>query len=236
MYIHFSVDDVFGCFNWLRKTNAKSIYESFVFETLKRIHDKYGIEITLYCMFGNGINTLADIPNIWKKELYLEKDWLHFGFHCFEPESDYTNSDYDTIFSQYNMFKKEIIRITGTDFLSDTIRIHYFSGNVETTKALKKQGITTLLCADDNRINYGLSEEKNRLIMNERQLTDCDTGMIFIHTDFRVERLDTVDVHYIEEKMKSKQLVFFTHEVFLRDEKIISNIFEIMDVVTRDSK
>lgn len=65
MRVHFSVDDIFGSLKWLTKNQkeVKDIYASFVFSTLKELHEKYGIKVTLYCLYSDGEWCLEDISD-----------------------------------------------------------------------------------------------------------------------------------------------------------------------------
>lgn len=236
MYIHFSIDDVFGCFNWLNKVKSQSIYESFVFDSLKKIHSKYGIEITLYCLCTDGNNSLSDIPDIWKDEIYSERSWLHFGFHGFMPGSNYTNENAEIVKKQYDYFANQIYRIAGVTEPAKTLRLHYYSGNKEIIEMLYEKGIRTLLCADDSRISYGLESEQNNTVLKNGMYFDSCSGIKFLHTNFRVEKLEIVDLRDIEKMVKEEQLIFFTHETLLKDSKIVDKIYQILDFVTYMSR
>lgn len=232
MKLHFSIDDVFGAFRWLTKTDAESIYESFVFNTVKKIHKKYGIEITLYCMYKVGDYCLEDIPNKWIDEFVESSSWLKFGFHSYTDMSEYSRTSGNVIAEEYSKTITQLERITGGRNLANIIRLHYFSGNIEVLKALRKEGVQGFLCADDNRICYGLNKEENNMIRQEGHIYDECLKLDFYHTDFRLEHLENGYENVIREKIrKQNQLVFFTHEPFLENENIyrkIENIFNII--------
>lgn len=131
MNVHFSVDDVLKSFGYLERINAVSIYESFVFSTLRDIHVRYNIPIDVYCMYKSGDCILSNISDRWKRELYETRDWLRFGFHAYSDDSNYNYVTEKEFEKQYTDFSREIKRITGQEELSEIIRLHYFSGNKE---------------------------------------------------------------------------------------------------------
>lgn len=229
MNIHFSVDDIFGSFMYLKKTNAKTIYDSFVFKTLRELHDEFAITISAYCLYSIEGRCLTEIPDQWKTELQMVENWLSFGFHGLHENSNYNNQSGSQIKEDYQKLEKEIKRITSHTQLSRIIRLHYFSGNKEVIRALKECGVAGLLAADDDRISYGLDRAVNAELRMNGCLHDRETEMDFFRTDFRVENIDEDGVSPLIQEIKAQnRVVFFTHEHYLGNERVVKNIKEIL--------
>lgn len=233
--IHFSVDDVIGCFWWLtqNKDKVNSIFDSKVFAMAKMIHERYGISVSFYCMYTNGTITLADISDHWQKEFRENSDWLKFGFHCWEPKSNYTAVTKQQVIDEYNMVVKQLIRITGTqENITDMIRLHYFSGNREVVSGLTECGIKVFLCADDERISYGLTADDDNEIRKNGYYVDEEMKCSFVSTDIRIENIDSVKC--TAELHKDREfVVVFTHEKRLMEEIIQERIVELLDTLIR---
>lgn len=234
MRVHFSVDDIFGSLKWLTKNQkeVKDIYASFVFSTLKELHEKYGIKVTLYCLYSDGEWCLEDISDEWKGEFEKNSDWLKFGFHCYDNKTNYNQYTGSDVVLQYQKFRNQIVRIAGENSITNVLRLHYFSGNEEVVKALKKQGIKGLLCADDDRISYGLSEIDNQIVIEKGYFYDEKLDCEFYRTDFRVEKImdDFVDIREMIDA-EAQRIIFFTHETYLKDENIRKQIHCVLDAI-----
>ena len=227
MDIHFSVDDVFGAFLWLEKTNAESIYDSFVFSALKALHERYGISIDAYCIYKIGDRSLADVSDKWKDEFLQNEDWLRFGFHALTDDSNYTEMSPEEIERHYRIMEYDIKRITGCENLSEIIRLHYFSGNKATSQKLRALGIRALLTADDDRISYGLAEDEVSQLSEKGVYYDPEIDMTYYRTAFRIEKMDGDYCKSMYERFE--KLCFFTHEPLLNDHNIIARINEVLD-------
>lgn len=226
MDIYFSVDDVFGSFLWLEKTNAKTIYESFVFSTLKGLHEKYGISIDAYCIYRIGNRSLSDVSDRWKSEFCQCGDWLRFGFHSFTDETNYNESSSEEIQTHYEIMKHEINRITGCDCMADMIRLHYFSGNKTVARTLRNLGVHVLLTADDDRKSYGLQEKELSELNRTGTYYDKETDMMYYRTDFRVENMEN-DCYEVP-TVNNGRLCFFTHEPLLGRRDIVTRINDVL--------
>lgn len=230
--IHFSVDDTFGCFKWLTKNrdNVKTIFDSYVFQFAKEIYNKYGIRTSFYCMYTDGEFSLTDVPEQWKKEFLENKDWMKFGFHAFDDQSRYCETDEARIASDYGASVSSLKRICGEECITNKIRLHYFSASDVAVRYLVKQGIKSLLCADDNRGSYDLSPTEEKIMRIEGRYFSEKRNCEYIPTDVRVENIS--DIEGVVEKISclpGNQVEIFTHERFLRTESIRETIFSLFD-------
>lgn len=229
--IHFSVDDAIGCFWWLTKNKHKisSIFDSQVFATAKTIHERYHISVYFYCMYTNGVITLEDISDKWQKEFQENSDWLKFGFHCYEPMSNYNAVTKQQIINEYKTVVSQLIRITGTKKnITDIIRLHYFSGNKEVISGLTDCGVKVFLCADDERISYGLPIDVNNEIRKNGYFIDDNMECCFVGTNIRIENISSIkDITGLYKN--KKYIVVFTHEKRLMEEVIQERIIKLLD-------
>lgn len=223
MKIHFSIDDVIGCFLWLTRNDCDSIFESYVFKCAKDLYEMYGIHTTCNCMYSDGINNLSEVSGRFKTQFQENNEWLKFSFHCYGPDSNYKHANEKVVAEDFQKVIGELERITGGGkSISNIVRLHFFQGSAEVVEYLREQGIEILLTADDERGSYDLclQEEKE---LSERGLFRRNE-MTYIRTDFRVEREQSI------QRYDKETLVLFTHECFMGDVKIRDRLCEIMEV------
>lgn len=226
--IHFSVDDTFGCFNWLNynRKSIKKIFESSTFDFARKIYEKYGIYTHFYCMYTDGKNSLDNISIEWREQFQECNEWMKFGFHCYDGNSNYGLLLNKKIKNDYEKVTNALINIIGSEVcLTDTLRLHYFAGNEFTIRYLKQKGINKLLCADDNRKSYNLSEHADIKLKQTGYYYDEGIGMKFILTDLRIENVKDIEKEITRIKGLSRNnIVIFTHERFLKIEEIRSKL------------
>ena len=113
MKVHFSIDDVFGSLRWLTRNKCKSdeLYKSTTFEFVNSLHEKYDAEVTLYCLCQDDGFTLRDVPDTWRDEFVRNSDWLKFGFHCNDYDSNYNSCSVEEFKYQYDEFVNQYIFI-----------------------------------------------------------------------------------------------------------------------------
>lgn len=222
--IHFSVDDTLGCFIWLnrnRKT-VKNIFDSTTFGFSKYMHEKYGVATSFYCMYTDGNNMLNDVSVEFSEQFQKNKEWMKFGFHCYDSMSDYSVVSYEKIKSDYEKVVHELKRITGGgQCLTDTIRLHFFAGNDTVINCLKNNGINQLLCADDDRGSYNLSIEQEKLLKKNGTLCDSHTHMNYLTTDVRLEKVNDIKAEINKINQQGRDcVIIFTHEKYLKELEI----------------
>ena len=211
--IHISLDDTKGIFKYLSGYKCKSIFETRTLKYLKSINAKYGTEFTLYCMCRSGDFHLKMVPDCYKEEFQENEEWLHWGFHAYDENSDYANSKATRIRDEYMETMMELSRITGITEFSDVIRLHKFSGNLEVCKTLRSLGIKGLLTADDTRESYYLSHDQTIKIDEMGVIWDAAEDLYFLKSLTRLE--DCNDIKFeIEKAIKNNwtRIEIFTHE------------------------
>ncbi|MCI9142594.1 MAG: hypothetical protein HFH87_08230 [Lachnospiraceae bacterium] len=235
--IHFSVDDTFGCFQWLHKNykTVKGIFDSSTFGLAKKLYENYGVSTSFYCMYRNGENLLGDFVSEWQEQFQQCGEWMKFGFHCYDDRSNYSIVSPERIEKDYSNVMNALTRITGGGIcFTDTLRLHFFAGNTVTVKYLKKRGINRLLCADDNRGSYNLSENEERELKQQGFYHDPNTGMAYLPTDFRIENIN--DMKAVNRKvyeLPGDTIVLFTHERYLKEIEIRGKLEQFLKMCMR---
>ena len=184
--VHFSVDDTWICIKDITDNQYASVFENSFLGALKNLHDTYGICVTLNTF--NTISTdssysISNVPTSYQEEFQANKSWLKFAFHA---ESDVEN--YNTsigISTSYDTFVNAIYNLTGDyDCIDRVTRLGYFGGTLENVLAIKNKehGIIGLLCADDTRISYYLTEEQNNIVQKKGKYIDAEHEIFMIKT------------------------------------------------------
>lgn len=212
--VHFSVDDTIWLFENLGHFHYSSIFEQPTLGFFNNLHKRFGLKVSFYC-FGNfqGLS-LSDMKDCYRAEFSSNSDWLRFGFHGLTDES--TPPCGGGAQQDYAAVKRELVRITGEDSLTDFCRLHCFFGSRDTIKAMQKLGLRGLLCADDRRKNYYLSPLSNFILNMTGVYFDPTIRMQFLKTDLRIE---TSDMNACRNFSPGKRhLEIFTHEWALNEE------------------
>lgn len=228
MKIHFSVDDTINSFRWITKNSdsVHSIFESRVFSFAKYIYEMTGINTSFYCIYEQQDFCLRDVSTKWKQEFELNSDWLKLGFHCVDGKDNYKTATYDDGIAMYQKVANELIRIAGSGSITYKIRTHYFSGSYEFCRALSDMGIRCLLCADDKRGSYYLSESNEKKMKKRGYVVDSSFDMRFEPTHIRIEKLDSNWRSNLNDN--NGRVNIFTHERFLDDRDTASRLIKIV--------
>lgn len=201
MVMHFSVDDFIDAFLDLRNEKYQSLFEQPTFALLKRIHESCGAVFSCYCFYESGNGNLAEVPEDYAEEFQENGEWLRFGFHAYNTNSNYgsqkfTNGDWitdgETAAKHYECVMKELIRITGGGKCIDRFpRIHYYAGTLEDCKAWQQAeyGILGLITAEDNRICYYHDEAQWTKLIQKGVYQDEQQGIGFWRTCIRLENM-----------------------------------------------
>lgn len=230
--IHYSVDDFFDAFVNLTENEYPSIFEEEHFSYLKELHEDYGINVSAYVFFENEEYDLTDISGDYISEFKENSDWLKFGFHSLNIETDYEDADTQKAKGDYEKVVQELTRITGGDSAIDrTVRLHYYSASDEAIEGFQTSelGIERLLSPEDQRLAYNLDEEETSYLYQYDYFKD--NGLEFIKTDVRMENLDNPVEFYdnfIEQEELNDMLVLFTHEEYLIDSEIQDKTYELL--------
>lgn len=211
---HFSVDDTIWLFENLGHFGYRSIFEQPTLAFFRKLHEEFGLKTSFYC-FGSfqGLN-LSDMTGAYRDEFLANSDWLRFGFHAGTDGSRYTQAAQAA--EDYLSVRDDLIRIVGENSVTDFCRLHCFSGSKAAIKGMRKCGLRGLLCADDNRSNYYLSDTKNRRLNLKGSYYDWSMPMMFLKTDLRVETGE--EAAFRDLITDKRHIEAFTHEWALNEE------------------
>lgn len=210
-------DDTILLFEDISVNNYDSIFENSTLNWYKELHDKYGVVISCYVYYEDNNFNLSIFPSKYHKQFVENSDWLKFGFHAIDGDTNYKNGD---ITKDYIKTINELERIVGEESIDNVIRLQMFQGSyneIQELSELKDEPIKGLLTADDKRQSYYLSDENNEYIYSHDELYDSEIGIYFLSTDFRTEYVDNMDLKLKELSDDSwnnqtGDLVVFTHE------------------------
>lgn len=234
--IHLSFDDVNFAFEDITENRYKSIFSNKLFGFLKSMNEYYGLCCSLYCFYENENRTfnLSKCTGRFADELRQNRDWLKFGFHALNSTAAYDNKTAADITEDYSATVNELFRIAGgRDSLDTMPRLGFAKGNKECVRAIQncENGISGLLGADDDRIEYYLSDENNRVLLENGYFYDNENNIIFYMSEKRLEHIEDIDTYLksfiAEKKASGKTLIFFTHEhCFYKSEAEIKHKIE----------
>jgi O-antigen/teichoic acid export membrane protein len=234
---HFSMDDVIKIFEDLTKNEQKynSMFENETLGFFGDLHKKYGLVLSCYCYFEDGNFQLSQATRKFKKEFEENSNWLKFGFHGLNGNVRYENESAEKAANDYEKVISALIQTVGEISIDHIPRIHYYSGNRQVIDAFRNAdyGITGLLGADDDRVQYYFNEQERIKIRNSDCLYDSIMHLKIFSTDLRMEKIEDMDV--IQDSVRMNQLisgnnilVCFTHEWAL-NRKIKNNIIKYCD-------
>ena len=125
------IDDHSFVFTELTRQKPKHAFDHFYLAGLKKIHDEFGLKVTLNAFYRNDHDKagylLNEMPDTWKSEFEDNADWLKFSFHSYSefPDRPYLESSAEEIGKDYDLVKNEIIRFAGEKAFIQPIVIHW---------------------------------------------------------------------------------------------------------------
>lgn len=221
--IQISLDDTKGIFKYLtsHQESCNSIYETRTLSFLKELHETYGVEFILYCVFQDGNFALTQVPEKYRNQFLEAKDWLHFGYHAFEETLHDVAVTGQEITDAYQKMQQEIMRITGNENLAEVVRLHRFAGGKAVCRALHELGVKAFLTADDERDSYYLTQDKKEKLEQTGCYMDEEEQLTFYPSLTRLEHCEDI-LGEIEKACERKweYIAVFTHEWQMDREEI----------------
>lgn len=211
---HISFDDIYEVLVdiTVNENKYESIFDNALLGSLKEMNEKYGAKFTLYIYdtYPENNYDIRDVSSKYREEFMENSNWLKFGYHTIEPTTSFdelTNIDeFDKSFTRVN---DEITRFAGEESIANVLRLNYFRANAEKIDYLSSRGISGLLCADDDRVSYNLSEDQHRELKLDEKISY--NGITYYNTDFRFDgkRFITNEMMKVRDQ---EILVLFAHE------------------------
>lgn len=209
--VHFSIDDATLIFQDIQFHEYDSIFDNPILKDLKRLHDVYGVEITLYVFGELDDFAIWDMNMDYISEFRSNSDWLKIGFHSGSdliPEKDY--KDTKEFAYKFTKVERAIRRMAGDSSLSHVLRLHYWYASDDIVEILKSEGVIGLLCNDGHEGSYNLTSEQIDKINKSRDGILELNGITYYKTDIRLEKIENI-TEYLEEHRRDHMMVIFTH-------------------------
>jgi hypothetical protein len=167
---------------------------------------------------------LSGTTNKFASEFASASDWLKFGLHSHNKNSNYSQTSAEYALTDYTTFTTAILNITGTAKSIDRCpRLGNFLGNSASLLAFRDApgGIKGLLSAYDTRDSYGgtcydLSRDDTVYVYNHGYLYRPDTYLHYFCTLSTLETSDPTTVFAslmaLNGIAKSQTLIWMMHE------------------------
>ena len=218
-FMHISFDDTAASLLNLNNAEYDSLFDEPFFKWLKGLHDTYGAKFSMYVF----ADCLSDVTDRFAAEFAAASDWMKFGLHSPNNDSNYKSATYDEGKQAWNDFVANIVRITGTEACIDRIpRLHNFAGSKNAVLGMRDAncGALGFLAADDTRTSYYLSASNSNKLYKYDHLTDNKNGLVFLTTERRAEDntvyssglAGVLTKQMAEDPLKLTSCIIFTHE------------------------
>lgn len=182
---NFFIDDHSFLFTDLSKQRPKKAFDHFYLSGLKKIHDLYGLKVTLNSFYHNDHDPfdLKDMPAIWKSEFEDNSDWLKFSFHAYSefPDRPYAEATAATFGKHWDMVQKEIERFAGPKSFIAPVVIHWANVHPAVAQEAIRRGVVAYSNNFRLRVMGGPSlEDRQRggdmKTVEKRSLSGVDCG------------------------------------------------------------
>lgn len=227
MNVHLSVDDVIYSLIELSEKKPQSVFDVGVFKYIKQAHEEYRAIFSLY-VFENYAEKfyVNDVPPKYWEEL-VKSGFVRLGFH-----GVFSSNDEDIFIKKCANFYETIPMSLRTS----CIRLHKYAAGIKEINYLKTYGIRELLCREDE--SRYIKEFPSSYILSKEEELSMDDDFINRHDiTFKKTniRLEFHDENQVEERILKEinkgnsNIVIFTHEKFLLEEKVsFNNILKIL--------
>lgn len=229
MNVHLSVDDVICSLIELSEKRPKSVFDVGIFKYIKQAHEDYKAIFSLY-MFENYAEKfyVNDVPIKYWEELEMS-GFVRLGFHgIFRSDSE-------------EIFIKKCDNFYGVipeKLRTSCVRLHKYTASKKEIDYLKKYGVSELLCREDE--SRRVQDFMCSYFLNQEEEMSMDDDFInknnirFKKTNIRLEFHDEnqIEERVLKEiKRGNSNIVIFTHEKYLLEEKVSFNkILEILSM------
>lgn len=209
--VNYSFDDTYEILQELTEHEEEydSIFECEKLAALRSLHEAYDVKFSMFCFEQADGYEIGNVTTRFQKEFEENSDWLRFGYHgkdrATKFDDTFSKEEFET---SYSRVEQAITAFAGKESVCHTIRLHYFMCTQEEKEFLKKNGITGLFAADDERVSYDLTEEENLALNQERFF---EKELFYYKTDLRLENVTDLETE-LEQLQGLEHAVIFTHE------------------------
>ena len=172
-----------------------------------------GCKFSLYVFENSDTFDISQCTDKYKKEFEKNSNWLKFGFHALNTNSDYSK-DNNEIDKDYKKVINNLIRIVGEKSITNTIRIEKFLLNKQNAIKLSKISENLKLLGADtkDREDYFLNNYENDILFKNDEYYNEETDIIIYNTDLRIEKMDQFNIAKNLDELNDNNLIIFTHE------------------------
>ena len=167
----------------LAKERPKRAFDHFYLKGLKDIHNRFGLKVTLNCVFHNDHFDcdMTQVPDCWKSEFIDNSDWLKLSFHSLGefPDRLYIEASEEEFAHDYDLVHDQIVRFAGEETFIAPVVVHWGIISPSCVKVLKERGVRAYASAFRPRLMGGPSAieravgNKSSNIANSQQNAAC---------------------------------------------------------------
>lgn len=235
--IHFSIDD-FGTALadiTVNENNYNSIFENKTFAMFKELHENYGYVFSCYCYTNGTTHNQIDISTVttkFKKEFEKCSDWLKFGFHGKDNDTQFTGAvGLGTFTNLVTKCHNAIKNFAGEKSLTTVIRTQNYLCSADKIKKLRSDfGLNGLMTPDGSgRGGYDLTVDEITELDNNNIMY---RNMYYFKTNIRLEEEDEETLPEKLELYKDNFILgIFTHEYRLTDSTYVTKMRNMLNAL-----
>ena len=234
--IHFSIDD-FGTALadiTINENKYNSIFENKTFAMFKELHEKYGFVFSCYCYTNGTTHNQIDISTVttkFRKEFEKCSDWLKFGFHGKDNDTQFTGAvGLGTFTNLVTKCHNSIKNFAGEKSLTTVIRTQNYLCSADKIKKLRSDfGLNGLMTPDGSRGGYDLTDDEITELDNNNIMY---RNMYYFKTNIRLEEEDEETLPEKLELYKDNFILgIFTHEYRLTDSNYATKMRNMLNAL-----
>lgn len=194
---------------------------------LRKLHLVYGakFQMNMYQSYQPGGFSLADVPEVWRKELEASAHWLRFSFHARnnDPPFPYAHAAPEALLEDFRAVSRQLHRIAGRAATDATTTLHYVCASREACQALRAEGVRGLIgmflpLDGPKALRYYLSPEQAALVNRQGLWQDRETDLLFACNDVVLNTVETEEiVPILESRSKGFYHVMIHEQYFYPD-------------------
>jgi len=215
-YAHISFDDVFSSLRWLVTNRPPSVFDMDFYGTLRDWHERFGAVFSLYVFDSDDFFSLSEIPQQYWQDFSKAAKWLKFGFHAGHKNTDVmhtTSKDFEKSFATCVNHIKAFASPQGVCY---RLRLHSWSANSKQIDILRRNGINSLFCRDNDGLSYDLLPKEEKQMRASGYFEK--NGIVYRPTDLRYDNCADISALLLPLISNTqKEIVLFGHERFFGD-------------------
>lgn len=163
-WVHFSIDDVIGCFRWIYENQPESIFDQFMLGKIHEWYREYGIHCDLYVFEQCDGFSLDKLQDRYWEELKKECSWLKLAWHGKQAE---LSADHESCVDSFERTYELIENKAGKGALANMARLHMWAASEKLLDRLYQKDIRILLTSDSDKVSYQLTEQEMQILAEQ---------------------------------------------------------------------